>query len=37
MEGQLSKFTNLMKGWQNRWFVLDPEQGTLAYFLVGQR
>jgi len=34
MEGQLSKFTNLMKGWQYRWFVLDPESGTLTYYLV---
>ena len=34
MEGQLSKFTNLVKGWQNRWFVLDAESGNLAYFLV---
>jgi len=33
MDGQLSKFTNLMKGWQNRWFVLDAERGTLAYYL----
>ncbi len=37
MEGQLSKFTNLVKGWQNRWFVLDPEQGTLAYYLVSKQ
>eukprot|EP00794_Sanderia_malayensis_P016873 gene16873-18578_t len=37
MEGQLSKFTNLMKGWQNRWFVLDPEKGTLTYFLDKER
>ncbi|XP_065051326.1 oxysterol-binding protein-related protein 11-like [Rhopilema esculentum] len=33
MEGQLSKFTNLVKGWQNRWFALDAEHGTLSYFL----
>lgn len=33
MEGQLSKFTNLVKGWQFRWFVLDAEAGTLTYFL----
>jgi len=33
MEGQLSKFTNLMKGWQYRWFVLDAEGGTLSYYL----
>ena len=34
MEGQLNKFTNLVKGWQFRWFVLDPEKGTLSYYLV---
>lgn len=34
MEGQLSKFTNLVKGWQFRWFVLDPDSGTLTYYLV---
>ncbi|XP_065647568.1 oxysterol-binding protein-related protein 11 isoform X3 [Hydra vulgaris] len=33
MEGQLNKFTNLVKGWQFRWFVLDPEKGTLSYYL----
>lgn len=33
-EGQLYKYTNVMKGWQHRWFVLDPEMGTLSYFLV---
>lgn len=32
-EGQLYKYTNVMKGWQHRWFVLDPEMGTLSYFL----
>ncbi len=31
--GQLSKFTNVMKGWQYRWFVLDPEQGRIMYYL----
>ncbi len=31
--GQLSKFTNVVKGWQPRWFVLDPESGRLEYFL----
>lgn len=34
MEGQLSKFTNLVKGWQFRWFMLDAESGSLAYYLV---
>ncbi len=31
--GQLSKFTNVVKGWQPRWFALDPQSGTLEYFL----
>ena len=33
-QGQLVKFTNVVKGWQTRWFVLNPEHGTLHYFLV---
>jgi len=33
-EGQLSKFTNVMKGWQYRWFVLSPETGRLEYYLL---
>ncbi|XP_053385118.1 oxysterol-binding protein-related protein 11-like isoform X3 [Mercenaria mercenaria] len=32
MEGQLTKFTNVMKGWLHRWFILDPESGMLEYF-----
>ncbi|XP_014280701.1 oxysterol-binding protein-related protein 11 isoform X1 [Halyomorpha halys] len=32
-EGQLSKYTNVMKGWQFRWFILDPKTGILSYFL----
>ncbi|KAJ9586004.1 hypothetical protein L9F63_020342 [Diploptera punctata] len=32
-EGQLCKYTNVMKGWQFRWFVLDPETGVLDYYL----
>lgn len=32
MEGQLHKYTNAFKGWQFRWFVLDPESGMLEYF-----
>ncbi|XP_036365788.1 oxysterol-binding protein-related protein 11 isoform X1 [Octopus sinensis] len=32
MEGQLNKYTNVMKGWQFRWFSLDPESGYLEYF-----
>ncbi|CAB4059225.1 OSBPL9_10_11 [Lepeophtheirus salmonis] len=31
-EGQLNKFTNLVKGWQYRWMILDPETGTLSYY-----
>jgi len=30
-EGQLNKYTNVMKGYQFRWFVINPEQGTLEY------
>ena len=36
-EGQLSKFTNVVKGWQFRWFVLDPESGRLEYYLLEDR
>ncbi|XP_033751358.1 oxysterol-binding protein-related protein 11-like isoform X1 [Pecten maximus] len=32
MEGQLHKYTNAFKGWQFRWFVLDPDSGMLEYF-----
>ncbi|MPC10154.1 Oxysterol-binding protein-related protein 11 [Portunus trituberculatus] len=32
-EGQLIKFTNVVKGWQGRWFILNPEIGTLEYYL----
>ncbi|XP_014252836.1 oxysterol-binding protein-related protein 11 [Cimex lectularius] len=32
-EGQLSKYTNVMKGWQFRWFILDPKTGILSYYL----
>ncbi|XP_046387861.1 oxysterol-binding protein-related protein 9 isoform X1 [Ischnura elegans] len=32
MEGTLSKWTNVMKGWQNRWFVLDDNAGLLSYY-----
>ena len=34
LEGPLIKFTNVMKGWQQRWFLLDPESGMLEYFEV---
>lgn len=32
MEGSLSKWTNVMKGWQFRWFVLDESSGLLSYY-----
>nr|XP_022314763.1 oxysterol-binding protein-related protein 9-like isoform X2 [Crassostrea virginica] len=32
VEGPLSKWTNVMKGWQYRWFVLDEAAGLLSYF-----
>lgn len=35
MEGPLSKWTNVMKGWQYRWFVLDYNAGLLSYYTVG--
>ena len=34
MEGALTKWTNLVKGWQHRWFVLDDEMGLLSYYTV---
>lgn len=34
MEGQLFKYTNVVKGWQYRWFVLNPEAGRLEYYEV---
>lgn len=34
MEGFLSKWTNVMKGWQYRWFVLDDNSGLLSYYTV---
>lgn len=33
-EGPLSKWTNVMKGWQYRWFVLDDNAGLLSYYTV---
>ncbi|XP_073844204.1 oxysterol-binding protein-related protein 9 isoform X1 [Musca autumnalis] len=32
MEGTLSKWTNVMKGWQYRFFVLDENAGLLSYY-----
>ncbi|CAF4006634.1 unnamed protein product, partial [Rotaria magnacalcarata] len=31
-EGSLSKWTNVIRGWQYRFFVLDPAQGMLMYY-----
>ncbi|KAM9775663.1 oxysterol-binding protein-related protein 10 isoform 1-T6 [Syngnathus typhle] len=33
LEGVLSKYTNLIQGWQNRYFVLDPDLGSLLYYV----
>ncbi|XP_039973268.1 oxysterol-binding protein-related protein 10-like [Xiphias gladius] len=33
LEGVLRKYTNLLQGWQSRYFVLDPEVGQLQYYL----
>lgn len=32
-KGQLYKYTNVVKGWQYRWFILDPETGILDYYV----
>ncbi|CAG0905503.1 unnamed protein product, partial [Cyprideis torosa] len=32
MEGPLLKWTNVMKGWQYRWFILDDDAGLLSYY-----
>ena len=32
MEGPLSKWTNMIHGWQFRWFVLDQHNGLLSYY-----
>lgn len=37
LEGTLSKWTNVMKGWQYRWFVLDENAAILSYYTVGSR
>jgi len=34
MEGPLSKWTNVVNGWQYRWFVLDQSSGLLSYYTV---
>ncbi|XP_069673311.1 oxysterol-binding protein-related protein 9 isoform X2 [Periplaneta americana] len=37
MEGSLSKWTNVMKGWQYRWFVLDDNAGLLSYYITREK
>ncbi|KAK3709532.1 hypothetical protein QZH41_018984 [Actinostola sp. cb2023] len=37
MEGQLSKWTNYVRGWQYRWFTLDPDTGMLDYYMEKER
>eukprot|EP00111_Clytia_hemisphaerica_P005510 TCONS_00015986-protein len=32
MEGPLTKWTNVVQGWQYRWFVLDDHTGLLSYY-----
>ncbi|CAH8573270.1 unnamed protein product [Heterobilharzia americana] len=32
IEGQLLKFTNVVKGYQYRWFVIDPDSGRIEYY-----
>ncbi|GAA56951.1 Oxysterol-binding protein- protein 10 [Clonorchis sinensis] len=32
LEGQLLKFTNVVKGYQYRWCVVDPDAGTVEYY-----
>jgi hypothetical protein len=35
-EGPLSKWTNVIHGWQYRFFVLDSVQGMLTYYTVNE-
>ncbi|KFM58469.1 Oxysterol-binding protein-related protein 11, partial [Stegodyphus mimosarum] len=37
VEGQLYKYTNVVKGWQYRWFVLTPDTGMLEYYMIDER
>ena len=37
MEGKLNKFTNVIMGWQYRWFVLEPTDMILEYFLLDDK
>ena len=36
-EGLLSKFTNVVKGWQFRWFILDMNSMVLEYYLLEEK
>ncbi|KAH7936125.1 hypothetical protein HPB52_018526 [Rhipicephalus sanguineus] len=36
LEGQLYKYTNVVKGWQYRWFVLNPDIGMLEYYMLDE-
>ncbi|XP_055529898.1 oxysterol-binding protein-related protein 11 [Wyeomyia smithii] len=36
LNGQLYKYTNVVKGWQYRWFVVDAQAGLLSYYLCEQ-
>ena len=36
-EGSLSKFTNVVKGWQFRWFVLDMNNMVIEYYLLEEK
>ncbi|GBM47279.1 Oxysterol-binding protein-related protein 11 [Araneus ventricosus] len=36
LEGQLYKYTNVVKGWQYRWFILNPETGILEYYMLDE-
>ena len=37
VEGPLSKWTNMVQGWQCRWFVLDQTLGLLSYYTSKQK
>ncbi|CAN8010731.1 unnamed protein product [Ixodes pacificus] len=36
LEGQLFKYTNVVKGWQYRWFVLNPDIGMFEYYMLDE-
>ncbi|XP_071040998.1 oxysterol-binding protein-related protein 11 isoform X2 [Parasteatoda tepidariorum] len=37
VEGILYKYTNVVKGWQYRWFILTPDSGMLEYYMVEEK